>query len=183
MTTALCNINLVITSSNKAEVRAIIKFSSDIWKTPIETFKMIHTTVYHEGLTRALGFKRHKRFRRKIFASWWQGQGLETKNWKLRHNVNLGRAWYWSAFNSFGLSNHGLYKYMDCLHDIDWIFAHVQCICSTYAEGQWKGDSKSFLKHYDKKMRTNYEAIMGSNRTLIVFIKPTHHLIQQHPHC
>ena len=93
--------------STRAEVRAIIKFSSDIWKTPIETFKMIHTTVYHEGLTRALGFKRHKRFRRKIFASWWQGQGLETKNWKLRHNVNLGRAWYWSAFNSFGLSNHG----------------------------------------------------------------------------
>jgi len=34
-----------MTSSNRAKVRAIIKFSSDIGKTPTETFKMMHTTA------------------------------------------------------------------------------------------------------------------------------------------
>ena len=40
LTTALSNINLVKTSSNIAEVRAIIKNSSAIGETPTETFKM-----------------------------------------------------------------------------------------------------------------------------------------------
>jgi len=43
--TALSNINLVMTSSNRAEMRAIIEFSSDIGKTLTETFKMMHTTA------------------------------------------------------------------------------------------------------------------------------------------
>jgi len=34
-----------MTSSNRAEVRAIIKNSSEIGKTSTETFKMMHTTA------------------------------------------------------------------------------------------------------------------------------------------
>ena len=44
---------------------------------------------------------------------------------------------------------------MDCLHDIDWIFAHVDCTCTTYAEGQWKGEACERFE----TLWTKYEAI------------------------
>jgi len=43
-------------------------------------------------------------------------------------------------------------------------------------------DSKSFLKHYEKECALSMKQ-SGFQLNTIVFIKTTHHFIQQHPHC
>ena len=52
---------------------------------------------------------------------------------------------------------------MDCLRNIDWIFEYVQCTCTTYTEGQWKGEAcerfEIVFKTLWKRIRTKYEAI------------------------
>lgn len=51
-----------MTSADRMEIRTIIKFCSDLGKTPTETLKMMHTTTRHKDVKRALVFKWHKRF-------------------------------------------------------------------------------------------------------------------------
>ena len=49
-------------SSERTEMRTIIKFCNDLGKTPTETYKMIRKTRGDSGVSRALVFKWHKRF-------------------------------------------------------------------------------------------------------------------------
>lgn len=49
-------------SSERHEIRTIIKFCHDLGKTPTETLKMIDSTQRKHSVSRALVFKWHQRF-------------------------------------------------------------------------------------------------------------------------
>jgi hypothetical protein len=51
-----------MTSNERSEVRTVIKFCSDLGKTPIQTYKMIQTARGKYSVSRSLVFKWHKRF-------------------------------------------------------------------------------------------------------------------------
>ncbi|XP_052806297.1 protein GVQW3-like [Mya arenaria] len=50
-------------SSDRIEARAVIKFCSELWKTPTQTYKMIQTTSVKNSVSRSLVFEWHRRFR------------------------------------------------------------------------------------------------------------------------
>ena len=51
-----------MSSSDRLEIRAIIKFCHDLGKTPTQTLKMIEQTKRERSVSRALVFKWHRRF-------------------------------------------------------------------------------------------------------------------------
>ena len=51
-----------MSSSDRLEVRVIIKFNQDLGKTPTQTLKMIDQTKRGQLVSRALEFKWHRRF-------------------------------------------------------------------------------------------------------------------------
>jgi predicted transcriptional regulator len=51
-----------MTSHERMEIRANIKFCADLGKTPTETYKLLQQTKRESSVSRALVFKWHKRF-------------------------------------------------------------------------------------------------------------------------
>jgi len=50
-------------STDRTEVRSIIKFCQELGHTPTQTYKMLGSTLHRPNVSRALVFKWHRRFR------------------------------------------------------------------------------------------------------------------------